>query len=214
MLKAGGSWTSFFDRAADLLYPRKCPLCGLFAESSPCPACRDEFIESDPRMAAGKEGAALDYRLTLFRYEGRAGQAVRALKYGRSTSLAAAMSREIQAVIEEFGLDVDAIVPVPIHWSRRCSRGFNQSELLCERLTAQPEILARVRRTRPQAGLSREERERNLLNAFRVRGDLSGQRIMLVDDVLTSGQTARECAKVLRLAGAAEVGIVAFCGDA
>jgi ComF family protein len=155
----------------------------------------------------------LAYRATLFRYEGRAGQAVRALKYGRSTSLIDAMAGEVRAAVSDLGFGVDAVIPVPIHWSRRCTRGFNQSELLCEGTETRPELLARVRRTRPQAGLTRDERERNLHGAFRASPRVSGLRVLLVDDVLTSGHTARECAKVLREAGAAEVGILAFCGE-
>lgn len=212
MRTAGGSWTSFFDGALDLLYPRKCPLCGLLADASPCAACRDEFVPSDPRMGV-ESRADLSYRVTLFRYEGRAGQAVRLLKYHRSTSLAAAMSEEIAEAVEDLAGSIDVVIPVPIHWSRRCMRGFNQSELLCGSTPFRSELLRRVRRTRPQAGLSREEREKNLLGAFVAAPEVRGLSVLLVDDVLTTGHTARECAKALRAAGALEVGILAYCGD-
>ena len=116
--------------------------------------------------------------------------------------------------MDNFGLQPDLIVPVPIHWSRKCTRGFNQAELLCQRLSASPHALVRHRRTRPQVGLTEEERLRNLKDAFQASPIVYGKRILLVDDVLTSGQTARECARALRTAGAREVGFLAFCGEA
>jgi ComF family protein len=213
MRTVGDSWTSFFSGALDFLYPRKCPLCGLLADLSPCESCWDEFVPSDPRMTTD-DLAALNYRVTLYRYTGRAGQAVRLLKYRRSTSLTQRMTGEIADAVAGLSASVDAVVPVPIHWSRRCSRGFNQSELLCEGVAHRTDLLRRVRRTKPQAGLRREERERNLIGAFWASPEVAGKSILLVDDVLTTGHTARECAKALRQAGAAEVGILAFCGDA
>jgi ComF family protein len=159
------------------------------------------------------DDSGLDYRAALFRYESRAAQAVRRLKYSRSTALATFMAEELRSALIRLALEPDLIVPVPIHWSRRCARGFNQAELLCGDLDWTP-ALARVRRTRPQVGLSREDRARNLSGAFRASSTVAGRHILLVDDVLTSGQTARECAKALHSAGAAEVGILAFCGEA
>ncbi|HWA82798.1 MAG TPA: phosphoribosyltransferase family protein, partial [Fimbriimonadaceae bacterium] len=104
----------------------------------------------------------------------------------------------------------------PIHWSRRCQRGFNQAELLADGLPRTcRNALFRVKRTRPQARLSREERMHNLAGAFRAsRAVVEGKSVLLIDDVLTSGQTARECAKALASAGATEIAVLAFAGDA
>ena len=167
----------------------------------------------DPRLTHRMGEPELDYRAALYRYQGRAGQAVRRLKYGRATSLIEMMSYDMLQGYEHLGLGSDLTVPVPIHWSRRCVRGFNQAEALVRTFPNVTGALARIRRTRPQVGLSREERVRNLAGAFRADPIVEGKRILLVDDVLTSGQTARECAKALRDAGAIEVGVLAFCGE-
>jgi ComF family protein len=187
-------------------------LCDQLGHPSPCAACREELVAHayGERRPAGE----LAYRVAIYPYRGRAGQAVRRLKYARCTSLAPFLAEEIARAVETFGLDPELVVPVPIHWSRRCARGFNQAELLCERLDATPSALVRVRRTRPQVGLTEEERLRNLQGAFRADPRVAGKRVLLVDDVLTSGQTARECARALRAAGATEVGFLAFCGEA
>jgi ComF family protein len=154
----------------------------------------------------------LDFRSSLYLYEGRSGQAVRRLKYARSTSLKAFLAAEIARGIELGGWTRYTVVPVPIHWRRKCQRGFNQAEILCAS-TPHERALMRNRATRPQVGLDREQRLKNLSGAFTVVGDVSGKDILLVDDVVTSGQTARECARTLKAAGAAEVGIIAFCGE-
>lgn len=216
MRAAGGSWTSFFERALDFLYPRKCPLCGLLSSASPCAACYDEFKLSDPfLMTLNESESPLAYRAAKYRYEGRAAQAVRRLKYGRSTSLTEVLANDFAGSFERLGFEPDLVAPVPIHWGRRMDRGFNQSDLLSSRLpNVDRSALIRVRRTRPQVGLSREERQKNIKGAFRASPAVVGKHVLLVDDVFTSGHTARECALALREAGAVEVGILTLCaGD-
>jgi len=170
-------------------------------------------MESNTPAIVYQSDAELDFVGSVFRYHGRAGQAVRQLKYHRRTGLANYMAECIGKVIEDEGLEFDTAVPIPIHWFRLASRGFNQADLISSNLDNFTHALRRVRATRPQAGLSTPERLKNLDGAFEVIAEVTGKTVLLIDDVVTSGQTARECAKALRLAGAREVGIVAFAGD-
>jgi ComF family protein len=156
---------------------------------------------------------ALAFRAHVYDYTGRPAQAVRRLKYSRATSLAEFMSHEILEAALRLGVEQHVAVPVPIHWRRRGSRGFNQSELLAERLLPRPALLRRSRPTAPQAGLKLKDRIANLEGAFEASAEVRGLPILLIDDVITTGHTARECAKALLAAGAAEVGILAFCGE-
>jgi len=111
------------------------------------------------------------------------------------------------------GVDTDVIIPVPLHPTRLRAREFNQSLLLADQLSrhlARPVSatnLVRTAATDPQTTLSRQERLRNLRNAFEIRRppDLSGKRILLIDDVFTTGATLNECARSLRNAGAGPV---------
>jgi ComF family protein len=213
MSTADASWTSFFRQALDLLYPPKCALCDLLSgDGLPCPTCRGEMVPSEPRLTIEREGD-LDYRASLYEYEGRAGQAVRRLKYARSTSLVPFMAAQLFEAAEELRLVTELVIPVPIHWTRLSMRGFNQSDLLASGFATTPDALRRTRPTLPQAGLNREQRLQNLKGAFEASAEVAGKRVLLIDDVVTSGQTARECAKALRAEGAVEVGILAFAGD-
>ena len=131
--------------------------------------------------------------------------------------LAHPMAEKLRQFVEVLGLDAaDLVIPVPIHWSRRYYRGFNQSELLCEGIPADLMVsrsLKRVRATRPQVGLTPDERRQNLRDAFACRSNVAGKKILLVDDVITTGHTVGECAKTLKNAGALEVMAVAFAGS-
>ena len=111
-------------------------------------------------------------------------------------------------------------VPVPLHPDRLRERGFNQSELLFREPLAALEIplqsaLVRCRATTPQFGLTAAERSRNLQGAFALAdgGEIAGKKVIIVDDIMTTGTTLLECARVLKSAGAVSVmGIVAASG--
>lgn len=206
------AWNS----ALDWVYPPKCALCGYWDGSPICPTCTSSFERYEVDGYVLAENDALDARGCVYRYKERARQAVERLKFERVTCLSAPMSHEMARLAAvELGFGFDLVVPIPIHPSRCRLRGFNQSELLCEAFDAAKvdyRLLKRVRATRPQASLRPEERRSNLEGAFAVTRTLDGESILLVDDVVTSGATARECARALKLAGAEHVGVVAFCG--
>ncbi len=215
MREAENYWTSFCKALANCLYPGKCALCGLLSDDCPCPVCVSQMSKAAPDFL-DEFGGALAFRACAFAYEGRARQAVTRLKYARSTGLAKYMSGVVANRLQEVGAVGDVIVPVPIHRSRRAWRGFNQAELLAaggHGLTIRTDLLRRVRSTRPQAGLTLKERQENLRGAFKASPKVAGLAVLLVDDVVTSGHTARECARALRVAGATQVGIVAFAGN-
>lgn len=107
------------------------------------------------------------------------------------------------------------VVPVPIHNRRQYDRGFNQAVLLTAKFPAElraEEALKRVRYTPPQVGLSMSERSDNVRGAFEASEDVAGRHIVLVDDVFTSGATARECARTLLAKGASSVQVLVYAG--
>ena len=130
------------------------------------------------------------------------------------------MAAPLAALLAERGAaaaaSVDAVVPVPLHPARLAERGFNQAEVLaapCARAWARPLVtgaLVRTRPTRPQTELDAAERGANVAGAFAVRrpAALAGLRVLLIDDVLTTGATARAAAPALREVGAAAVGVL------
>ncbi len=143
--------------------------------------------------------------------EGAARRVVHGLKYRYVDSLAAPMAARLRPLGQECGFDV--AYAIPLHRSRRRKRGFNQAEVLLDHLGWRPGTgsLERVRKTDTQVGLRLHERRSNVSGAFRYRGPgLSGLSVALVDDVVTTGATANECARVLKDFGAHSVRVLAF----
>src|SRR5207244_96250 len=147
----------------------------------------------------------------FYPFEGVLRAAVLALKYRRCTRLAGFLAPALVAALQARPLSVDLVVPVPLSRARRARRGFNQSELLARPMAAtvgwpiNTEALVRNRDTLQQIRLSALERRRNVEGAFTVpdAATVAGKRVLLVDDVCTTGATLGECAKALRGAGAA-----------
>jgi ComF family protein len=140
------------------------------------------------------------------------------LKYGDRLDLVPALGRWMTRAGAEIIADADALVPVPLHWTRLWQRRFNQSSALAHAVSklsgvpAADHLLARARATPPQFGLARKERARNVQGAFKVpkasRIEVKGKKLVLVDDILTTGATADACTKALLRAGAARVDVL------
>src|SRR4051812_7362433 len=154
------------------------------------------------------------------RYDDVARTLVHALKYQDRTDLAPAMGRWMARAGEELLREADVLVPVPLHWRRGWSRRYNQSGALARaigRHSGVPVVRDAVGRTRPprqQRGLRRPRRTANVQGAFRVLPEqsrqIAGRRVVLVDDVLTSGATTDACARALLRAKAAQVDVLVF----
>ncbi|PYK21373.1 MAG: hypothetical protein DME53_04140 [Verrucomicrobia bacterium] len=178
------------------------PFEGSIQSAFTCANCAHRTIYFDAAVAA-------------YRGRGIVREVIHQFKYTRQIHLRHLVARWLGAALEDERLrdcNFDLIVPVPLHPTRERERGFNQASLLSELLSAQTSIrsqrvLERVRYTTTQTALDRSERMENLHNAFRLRknADVRGLRVLLIDDVLTTGSTLSECARVLKRAGAISV---------
>jgi ComF family protein len=153
-------------------------------------------------------------------YDGAAEKLVSALKFGDRLDVAPFMAAEMARAGAEVLAEADFILPVPLHPRRLFARRFNQAAVLARGIAKRcgapvlVDALKRVKPTPPQVGLSREGRARNVVGAFvvpaRRKEALAGKRVVLVDDVLTTGATLNACARVLKRAGAASVDVLVF----
>lgn len=149
---------------------------------------------------------------SVFAMEGAVRDAVHGLKYGQLRVLAGPLGREMAAELEAMPFAPDVVAPVPLHRRRLRERGYNQSALLAQRIGVEAgirfeaDLLARHRDTPQQTQMTnREQRLANVALAFSSGTDASGLRVLVVDDVFTTGATLQSCARVLRANGAAEV---------
>jgi len=240
LARIANSLRATFRRSLDVALPPLCPSCrDLVTDSGLCPACWSKlaFIAPpycprlgipfayDPgpgilSMQAIAHPPAYQRARAAVRYDDVARALVHAFKYGDRMDLAPMIGRWMARAGHELLGDADALVPVPLHWRRLWTRRFNQSAALAEQISRESGIavahaaLKRVKATAQQVGLSRKDRATNVQGAFRVapaaKPEVAGRRLIVIDDVLTSGATADACARALLRAGAAQVDVLVF----
>ena len=229
-----------FALVADVALPQLCPSCREPVDGAGlCPACWSKLSFIAPpycqrlgipfafdsgagllSMEAIADPPAYNRARAAVRYDDVARKLVHALKYGDRLDLAPTMGRWMARAGGELLADADALVPVPLHWRRQWARRFSQAALLAQiiartngRVVAHG-ALKRVKATPQQVGLDKSERAHNVQGAFRVpaagRAEVAGRKLLLIDDVLTSGATIDACTRALLRAGATSVDVLVF----
>ncbi|MEX0761684.1 MAG: ComF family protein [Dehalococcoidia bacterium] len=226
--------TSAVQSAVELLFPGRCVHCGK-SGSLLCDVCLDQAVRLDgpvcdrcalpmPQGSRCQKCAAsppaLDRMLAVFQMDGPIRDAVHALKYNDLRALAPVLAAEMAALPAVQRMKVDVVVPTPMHPSRVRARGYNQSDLLASRLAkaldwpVDDHALRRVVNTPPQVKAQDESsRIRAMAGAFRSGDGFGDRRVLLVDDVATTGSTLNACASTLRQAGAAWVGALVLARE-
>lgn len=209
-----------------------CPTCWgqmVFMGGSECLQCGFPFevdLGSDTICAPCLvRPPAFDHARAVFRYDNGSRRLVLSFKHGDRLEGAEAFSRwmgqSLRSKLPGISVtDIDWVVPVPLHRFRLFKRRYNQAAILAHGVARElgrccaPDLLMRTRPTPSQGGLNRDERRKNVRNAFAVRpswhDQVTDRRILLVDDVITTGATLDACAQILKRAGAAQVLVVAL----
>jgi ComF family protein len=183
-----------------------CTCCGVMFEDREGPDRVCGFCQTDPPPFTRARAAAL--------YDGPVATAITRFKFSRQLAFLPVMQHWLKRPLcMELVADADLLAPVPLHPKRIKNRGFNQALLLARAFPEVPlarEAVVRTRHTVPQVGLNPKERRDNVKGAFFVTDPplVKGKHVLLVDDLYTTGATVKECAKVLRKAGARRVEVL------
>lgn len=178
-----------------------------------CDQCGDPLARAEaPCASCSGTSAAVTRARAIGEYEGTLREIIHALKYSGRHSLARPLAKRMRERGRDLLEDVDCVVPVPLHWRRKYQRGFNQAREIA-RYLGPPVVEALVRRraTRAQVELAADRRRANVAGAFAVRRGwfrapmIRGKKLLLIDDVSTTGATLESCACVLKECGASEV---------
>ena len=208
------------ERILDFFYPPRCAFCRTLLRTGTglwvCPSC----LEKLPRLTRDEQRRDVSHTelvLAPLRYEGVVRESLLRYKFGGLTAYAAVYAEFLAKCIDENGISCDSITWVPLSRRRLRQRGYDQARLIAEELAKRLGLpcecfLVKRRHTRPQSGISnREKRKANAAGAYAVLNAerVKGKRVLLVDDIVTTGATLASCAGVL-----ADAGCSAVCGAA
>lgn len=222
----------------NILFPKTCPVCdkvirhdeeickkceaGIhFIEEPRCKKCSKELQDEETEYCTDCRKSCHLYKtgIAAFRYDDKISKSIYRFKYHNRRTYAAFYGR---AIADKYGtqirrLGADVIIPVPIHERKLIKRGYNQAELIANELgknlgiAVDSRLLVRVIDTKPQKEMDKSERKKNLENAFKISADVVEYRkVILVDDIYTTGSTIDECAAALMAAGVREVDFVSL----
>lgn len=199
-----------------MFFVQSCAVCNAETESGVfCPACRSSelLLEAMPGLLR-LDGAVMGYK-----YSGALKEMLHKLKFESESKFLQPLAEEAAFLAQAYGeSSFDMVVSIPTDAARRKQRGFDIPEsifaqALAVKGTWQPQVLKRIKATAPQYGLAPDKRRSNVRGCFAVQGDVRGTKILLVDDILTTGATLDEAAKTLKQAGAKSVYALTLCGS-
>ncbi|MDR2794979.1 MAG: ComF family protein [Holosporaceae bacterium] len=227
---------NLWNAVSDVFFPLKCEGCDGFVESvGLCTECWNKIMWiSDPKCSicgnpfeldiaeicgsCALQKPFFDKAVSVFHYDDYSKGMILRFKHMDSIYLCPQFARWMYRVGEKYVKEADLIIPVPIHFRKLLKRKYNQSELLAREIALlggasyEPRILQKSKRTPQQEGLTRKRRQQNVIGSFGVAKDyvhlLAQKKVVLVDDVYTTGATVNECSRVLKKHGAAAVTVV------
>lgn len=199
--------------ALDLLFPPHCVNCERVG-SFLCPRCYATITQAPERHVSGLDGVRVRAN-----FEGAISAAIHAFKYNHNTRLVEPLGHLLSEAVQDAAWSIDLVTAVPLHPNRLRERGYNQAALLGQHLAQannwlfDSAVVSRVRETSSQVKLNAQERRTNVDGAFAAEAQwVAGRKILVIDDVLTTGSTLVACADALRAAGATQVYGAAVAG--
>lgn len=215
------------DYILDLIYPNVCGFCNRICKESLCNECEEKIQANLICNIDNYENDNTKYfsqHLYLFKYDNEIRNKILDYKFNDKAYLYKTFSKIIikNKKIYGFFKKYDIIIPVPIHKKRMKIRGYNQSALIAKEIAKkidyirlESNVLLKIRNIKPQSTLNKLERNENVKNAYMIKNvdKIKNKRVLLFDDIFTTGNTVNECSKLLKLNGAKDIGIITLAKD-
>ena len=218
---------NLLDTVLNFIFPPTCGFCDKMGEGYLCQECKQKIANSNIYFNQldfyQNEDTFIDEHFYLFSYEEPIRRKILQYKFEDKAYLANTIYEFFMNNEKLYGFlkKYDIIIPIPISLSRKRERGYNQSELLARKvskmagISIEMQVLKKAKNNQPQSSLNKEQRRENVKNVYKVQNELKIQnkKILLLDDIYTTGSTANECARVLKVAGSQTVGILTIASD-
>lgn len=218
---------NLLETVLDFIFPPVCGFCGKMGEGNLCAKCRKNIIHSNGYFNQldfyqGKD-TFIDEHFYLFSYSELIREKILQYKFDDRAYLANTIYEFFMNNEKLYGFlkKYDIMIPIPISSSRKRERGYNQSEILARKISKmagipiEMQVLKKEKHNQPQSSLNKQQRRENVKNVYKVQNELKIQdkKILLFDDIYTTGSTANECARILKIANCQMVGILTIAKD-
>ena len=207
----------------DLIYPNVCGICGKISKDNLCKKCEIKIKENQIKLFSQYKNTYFDECIHMYKYEGIIREKIIEYKFQDKAYLYKTFSKMILKNEKVCGIlkKYDIIIPVPIHRLRKKKRGYNQTELIVNFLGKQlnleicKNVLFKSKNVISQSELNKEDRWNNVKDAFIIKNavKVNNKKILLFDDVFTTGSTVEECSRILKEAGARKIGVLTIAKD-
>ena len=207
----------------ELIYPNVCGICGKICKESLCKRCAIEIKKYEINLVNKNKKMYFNESMHIFKYNEMIRQRLIEYKFQDKSYMYKTFAKIILKNKKVCGFleKYDIIIPVPIHKKRRLKRGYNQTELIAKEicknisLELKTDVLIKQKNIKAQSELNKNERKQNIKNAFEIKNinEIIDKKILLFDDIYTTGSTVNECSKILKKAGAKQIGVVTIAKD-
>lgn len=210
----------------ELIYPPVCGMCDRINKNNICVNCKakiKKYLINDIENCKNNKEVYYDYRIKILKYENMVRERIIEYKFREKTYIYKTLEKIIlnNEKIYSFLKKYDIIMPVPMYKKKKLERGYNQTELIARELSKDLEIeldyknLKKIKNTKTQSKLTKAERKENIKNAFMIKNTfrVEGKKIILFDDIYTTGSTLNECSRILKEAKVKEIAILTIAID-
>ena len=214
---------SFINHILNLIYPNVCGICGKICKESLCKKCEIKLKNIKKFKIDKIKDKNFEKHLYIFKYEGIIKEKLIEFKFNQKPYLYKTFVKFLikNKKICRFLKSYDIIIPVPIHYNRKLERGYNQSALIARQIAKQLDIkygdkvLYKKINNKPQSTKNKEERKQNVIGVYDVKNEykILNKKILLLDDIYTTGSTVNECSRILKKTGAKKVDIITIAKD-